>query len=136
MSSYSEQLKNPLWQKKRLEIFNRDNFTCQICLDTEETLQVHHKFYDKGKKAWEYGNDRLTTLCETCHKELELHIKQWKHSNEFDVIKFKQEFSKPIVVIYSYGFIKFIFPTNDHTLTERQSVKLVQFLINNQLKNG
>jgi len=28
--SYSDTLKNPLWQKKRLEILSRDKFTCQL----------------------------------------------------------------------------------------------------------
>lgn len=65
--NYSEQLKSPMWQKKRLEILNRDNFTCQDCGDTESQLQVHHKSYVFGNKVWEYDNDNLVTLCETCH---------------------------------------------------------------------
>ena len=44
--AYSEKLKNPKWQKKRLEILNRDNFTCIKCGDKETTLQIHHfKYY-------------------------------------------------------------------------------------------
>ena len=65
--NYSEQLKSPLWQKKRLEIMQRDNFTCQDCGDTESQLQVHHKSYTYGNNVWEYENDNLITLCETCH---------------------------------------------------------------------
>lgn len=65
--NYSEQLKSPLWQKKRLEIMQRDNFTCQDCGDTESQLQVHHKSYTFGNNVWEYDNDNLITLCETCH---------------------------------------------------------------------
>ena len=30
---YSEKLKDPRWQKKRLEILERDNFRCQYCGD-------------------------------------------------------------------------------------------------------
>ena len=60
--NYSEQLKSPMWQKKRLEILNRDNFTCQDCGDTESQLQVHHKSYVFGNKVWEYDNDNLVTL--------------------------------------------------------------------------
>lgn len=65
--TYKEQLAHPLWQKKRLEIFERDNFTCCICSDTDTQLQVHHKTYITGKKAWEYDNDNLQTLCKDCH---------------------------------------------------------------------
>ena len=67
MSDYSELLKDPRWQKKRLKIMERDNFTCQKCSDKETTLNVHHKYYDKDKKPWEYQNGSLVTLCKDCH---------------------------------------------------------------------
>lgn len=31
-------------------------------------LNVHHKYYQKGKLAWDYDNDALVTLCVDCHK--------------------------------------------------------------------
>ena len=71
MSSYSDKLKDPRWQKKRLEIMQRDNWTCQLCFDTEETLQVHHKKYIYNKSPWEYDNKHLITVCETCHRAIE-----------------------------------------------------------------
>lgn len=64
---YAEQIKSPKWQKKRLEILKRDEFTCQECGNKELTLHVHHKHYNKGAKIWEYENWELTTLCEICH---------------------------------------------------------------------
>ena len=66
--TYQEQLKNPKWQKKRLEILERDKFKCVCCGDEETTLHVHHIRYIKGKKAWDYEDYLLTTLCEDCHK--------------------------------------------------------------------
>jgi hypothetical protein len=30
-------------------------------------LHVHHRYYLRGKKPWEYDDDALTTLCEDCH---------------------------------------------------------------------
>jgi hypothetical protein len=33
-------------------------------------LHVHHKYYVKGKLAWEYPNEALVCLCQTCHQEL------------------------------------------------------------------
>ncbi|MBR9847434.1 MAG: hypothetical protein GYB35_15605, partial [Algicola sp.] len=33
-------------------------------------LNVHHEYYIKGKKPWEYELDALTTLCSNCHKEV------------------------------------------------------------------
>ncbi len=66
---YKEQIKHPKWQKKRLEILDRDKWACQACFDTEETLHVHHKCYKPNKKIWEYDNKLLITLCKTCHEE-------------------------------------------------------------------
>lgn len=66
--NYSEQLKSPMWQKKRLEIMQKDNFTCQICGDTKNTLHVHHLYYEKGNKIYDYPDKCLITLCENCHK--------------------------------------------------------------------
>jgi hypothetical protein len=66
--TYLEKLKDPRWQKKRLEILQRDNWTCQCCGDTENTLHVHHWFYKKGKDPWEYDAEDLSTLCEDCHE--------------------------------------------------------------------
>ena len=65
---YGESLKDPRWQKKRFDILNRDNWTCQICGSKEKTLHVHHLCYDKNKNPWEYDEMSLITLCEGCHK--------------------------------------------------------------------
>lgn len=75
--SYSDKLKDPRWQKKRLEILSRDNFTCQSCYDNESTLHVHHKAYFKGKEPWDISNEYLITLCESCH---EWETENWKYS--------------------------------------------------------
>lgn len=66
--TYSEQLKHPNWQRKRLEMLSEADFTCQSCFSKEQTLHVHHKQYFKGRKAWEYSNDELAVLCEVCHE--------------------------------------------------------------------
>lgn len=65
-SVYSEKLKSPKWQKKRLKIMERDNFTCRICGNKDETLNVHHICYDGGE-PWDTDDELLITLCETCH---------------------------------------------------------------------
>ena len=65
--SYSDSFKDPRWQKKRLEILNRDNFICQHCFENKNMLHVHHRFYRGNKKPWEYENHVLITLCDDCH---------------------------------------------------------------------
>jgi len=67
--SYSEQLKDPRWQKKRLEIMERDSFACALCMDEKSTLHVHYKKYEKGRAPWEYEAKYLITLCESCHEK-------------------------------------------------------------------
>ena len=64
---YFEQLKDPRWQKRRLETFTRDDFACQRCGDTESMLAVHHLYYQRGLAPWEYPDNALITLCERCH---------------------------------------------------------------------
>lgn len=75
--SYSEKLKDPRWQKKRLEIMQRDEFACKNCGDTETTLYVHHQIYKSN--PWDSPDEDLVTLCESCHEEehtLELEAKE------------------------------------------------------------
>lgn len=67
--SYLAKLKDPRWQKKRLEIFERDFFLCQHCMGGDETLHVHHLKYSGD--PWECEDKFLITLCETCHKREE-----------------------------------------------------------------
>lgn len=33
-------------------------------------LEVHHTYYTYGKSAWEYPNEALITLCNSCHYEI------------------------------------------------------------------
>jgi hypothetical protein len=71
MKTYSEKLRDPRWQKKRLEILNRDHFTCQKCGDTTTELQVHHIKYS-AKNPWEEPNENMDSLCKNCHQTIEI----------------------------------------------------------------
>ncbi len=68
MGSYAFKLKDPRWQRKRLEILQRDNFTCQECYATDKELNVHHLIYKK-RDPWDYPNHCYQTLCVDCHQE-------------------------------------------------------------------
>lgn len=69
---YSKLLKHPKWQRKRLEIMQRDGFKCMLCGDEETSLHIHHKEYHYGKKPWEYEDLNFITLCEDCHSLVEI----------------------------------------------------------------
>lgn len=64
------------WEGKSHELsirFTTDNNYYDITLSGIDnygdfkTLNVHHKYYIKGHKAWEYEDDALVTLCAECH---------------------------------------------------------------------
>lgn len=63
---YKQQLADSRWLKKKNEILERDNYTCLHCGRTSN-LNVHHLSYEKGKLAWDYPNEKLITLCKSCH---------------------------------------------------------------------
>jgi len=90
--TYLAQLRHPKWQRKRLEVLQRDGWMCQRCCAEDKTLNVHHKRYIKGALAWEYSGDDLTSLCEDCH--------ELTHAEEND---FKAEASR---LSARYGDIK------------------------------
>jgi hypothetical protein len=71
---FFEKYKDPRWQKKRLEILERDGFSCIKCGNKKNTLHIHHLYYNNTKDGkwlspWEYPNEVLITLCEICHEE-------------------------------------------------------------------
>lgn len=69
--AYTDQLAHPSWQKRRLQIFERDKWPCQAsdCRSTTKFLNVHHIEYFDNKKAWEYPDELLITLCQDCHEK-------------------------------------------------------------------
>ena len=77
-SSYWELLKDPRWQRKRLEVMERDGFKCAECGATDKTLNVHHTYYAKGAAPWEYDCWSLRCLCDSCHKRIECTLSQVK----------------------------------------------------------
>ena len=71
--SFHDWYKDPRWQKKRLEILQRDGWKCLACGDSESTLHVHHLSY--SGPPWAVENDQLQTLCDDCHAALGAHPK-------------------------------------------------------------
>jgi len=98
---YSKQLKHPKWQKKRLKILERDNFTCVHCGDTETTLNVHHKKYTG--MAWDAPDENLETVCEDCHFLIN-DIESIKNNRCFNCIKInKTKHNSYFVITFILG---------------------------------
>jgi hypothetical protein len=65
--TYSEKLRDPRWQRKRLSIMQRDDWQCRHCQSKDKTLTVHHYLYSGN--PWEVDDQFLVTLCEDCHQQ-------------------------------------------------------------------
>lgn len=66
--TYSQQLADPRWQRRRLQILELAGWECNDCGNGALQLHVHHPRYIKGRMAWEYEDDELQVLCVDCHK--------------------------------------------------------------------
>jgi hypothetical protein len=73
--NYAQKLKAPRWQKKRIGILQRDNYTCQLCHSKDKTLHVHHIAYT-GNDPWEIEDNLLITFCEDCHHYEQVMVKR------------------------------------------------------------
>lgn len=71
---YIELLKRPEWQKKRLEVLEHAVWRCQLCGRKDMELHVHHSYYTKGKKPWQYPLGSMVALCKKHHS--------WLHDRE------------------------------------------------------
>lgn len=65
--SYAEDLKHPRWQERRLRVLERAGFRCERCSSDERQLHAHHKAYLRGNRLWDYPDDMLECLCDSCH---------------------------------------------------------------------
>lgn len=99
--TYSEKLLDPRWQRRRLEIYGRDNFACTKCGDTQTTLAVHHLYY-KGE-PWEAPDDALKTVCQDCHEIIEdvkdYNIPIFKHTGK-NGYKIFYSIYKTVIILY------------------------------------
>lgn len=96
--TYAEKLKDPCWQKKRLEVLDRDDFTCQHCHSETKTLHVHHLDYLPDREPWDYPIEFFLTLCESCHEEETIERpKDEKLILRWVRLKFKNEYDRSLL---------------------------------------
>ena len=100
--SYSDKLKDPRWQRLRLAVMTRDEFTCHACGDKDSTLNVHHLVpYKKNGNPWDYEMGELTTLCEDCHKSITDDINEMKAiiMRQCNATEYSHEFLQIIIAL-------------------------------------
>lgn len=66
--TYSAQLRDPRWQRRRLEALNAADWQCRHCHSDRRTLHVHHLAY-RSVPPWEYEPSELEVLCDICHRK-------------------------------------------------------------------
>lgn len=107
-TEYAKKLKDPRWQKRRLEIFKLANFTCQDCGSATNTLHAHHCYYVGDSDPWKYPDNCFRCLCEECHKK--------RHGLEVDaVLEFRRRLAKlgPDGINEIFHFLRFANDDND-----------------------
>lgn len=61
------------WFQKREEVLVRNDYTCQVCGEHDESNHVHHikpvREFDDPEDA--HFDENLITVCESCHPEVE-----------------------------------------------------------------
>lgn len=87
--TYIQKLQDPRWQRKRLEILQRDEFRCKHCGADDKPLQIHHIAYN-FQDPWEIEPRLLISLCSDCHN--------------YETVAVKAAFSKLIQTIKLAGF--------------------------------
>lgn len=129
---YHDQIKHPLWQKKRLEVMQARDFRCQECYAEENTLHIHHTFYKTGAMIWDYSVNELKCLCMKCHKEIHAVDERIKHAlsqaeygNKFEILGFIE--THLIVKDYRYDGNKLIevLQNSDSTITADPTLNYV-----------
>lgn len=80
---YAELLRDPRWQKKRLEVLSAAEFKCSDCEDDKSPLHVHHRYYVSGRLPWEYPDFCFVVLCKTCHGMIPDFVEQARQDHQF-----------------------------------------------------
>lgn len=58
-------LSDKLWQDLRSRLFERAG-KCENC-GREHILELHHRHYFRGRRAWQYPDRDFAVLCRACH---------------------------------------------------------------------
>ena len=78
--TYSDKLRDPRWQQKRLKLLEATEWKCQSCESGTTNLQVHHQYYLRNTDPWDYEDDCYKVLCENCH---EIYQKSMESAHKF-----------------------------------------------------
>lgn len=64
---YKDYLNHPKWRRIREILIRNSDYKCSKCGKQTRDLDIHHKYYEIGKKPWEYPLSNYEVLCSQCH---------------------------------------------------------------------
>lgn len=73
------------YKKWRMAVFQRDNFTCQMCFIVGKNLQANHIKKWSLYPELRFSIDNGITLCKGCHKKITRHEDFWEMHFRFIV---------------------------------------------------
>lgn len=123
--TYLDKLRDPRWQRRRLEVLQRHYWRCDTCERGEDDgipLHVHHKFYhlnydERGRlqKAdpWNYQDEDFRVLCDACHQQTEIALMEVQKAlggfEHYDLAKLADELQKAMLVEHPKAVLDAIF---------------------------
>lgn len=67
---YKEDMSDPRWWAFRERVFQVKGSRCEDC-HAVDRLNVHHPYYNRGWRPWQYDPKEVRVLCESCHKAID-----------------------------------------------------------------
>ena len=59
--------KDTKWSALRKAILEQRPDGCESCGETGVRVNIHHRYYEAGKKKWNYPVESFEVLCNKCH---------------------------------------------------------------------
>lgn len=66
------------WKRFAREMRRAKGNFCECCKQGNIPTQVHHLFYEEGRKLWDYKFDEVIVLCAPCHHELHAELQNFR----------------------------------------------------------
>lgn len=92
-----------IWRKLKYDVMTRDKYTCQVCLkQLEDHIHIHH-IIPKNRQGLD-TMDNLVSVCEPCHKIIELQRNVTKSYNESNITRSNNNTSSSSSLIFREAF--------------------------------
>ena len=84
---------HPLWIWRRDLLLESKGRKCSVC-GTKYSLHVHHNLYQRGRAYWDYEDEYLDVVCESCHEDIHNKISIGKLYNLGQSLQITRGFKK------------------------------------------